>query len=58
MVKYVIEETPCYPNKWKVVGIGQVHSNATFLYHKTIEEAKAQIEKLGGKLAEIKRAKK
>jgi len=54
MKQYRIIETPCHPNVWKVVPKWGRNSNATHLFHPTLDMAKEQIEKeLKGKLLEI-----
>jgi len=50
MNKYRIEETKCYLCKYKVVHIGYKENNATYLYHRTREEALAQIKKFNGEI--------
>ena len=46
--KYRIVETHCFPNKWKIEEVGYNDDNATYRYHKTIEDAKTWIDKFGG----------
>lgn len=52
-MKYNIIITHCYPNAFKVVSDAGKNDNATYRFHKTIEEAKQQIKKNDGTLNKI-----
>ena len=40
---WVIEETPCYPCKWRIYKAGCAKSNGTCWFYRTVEEAKEAI---------------
>lgn len=42
---YKIEETPCYPNAWKVIHVGFKEDNAACNYFPTKDAAKAEVIK-------------
>ena len=45
IAKYRIEETPCYPNMWKVIHIGSKEDNAACNFFPTLEAAEAEVAK-------------
>ena len=44
--KYEIIETPCFPNKWKVVRCLGKLNNVTYLFHKELKDAIYQVEEI------------
>ena len=42
---WVIEETPCYPCKWRIYKAGCAKSNGTCWFFRTVEDAKEAINK-------------
>jgi len=42
--RYNIVETECFPCSWKVVSVIGRANNAHYLFHRTIEHARDQIE--------------
>ncbi len=47
-IRYSIIKTHCYPNAFQVVPNRGRADNATYRFHKTVEDAHKQIEKMGG----------
>jgi hypothetical protein len=41
-----IIKTPCFPSCWKIRELMHAEDNSTWRYHRTIEEAKATIDRL------------
>ena len=41
--KYLIMQTLCFPNAWKVVSAIGRPNNAHYLFHPTLEKAKEQV---------------